>query len=71
MLSKRIMTKSLMDFKLSSKRSKIFLLRNILFTSSGYFENETLGDIKNSKLKQKEIVQKVTAILKGLRDKKD
>jgi hypothetical protein len=65
------MTKSLTDFSLNLKRSKIFLLRNILLTSSGYFENETLGDIKNSKLKQKEIVQKVTAILKGLRDKKE
>lgn len=57
--------------KVNSKKLKIFSSRKFLLTFRGYFENETLGDIKNSKQKQKEIVQKVTAILKELRDKKD
>ena len=32
----------------------------------GYFEEETLGDIKNSKQKQKDIIQKITGILEQL-----
>ena len=63
-----------MDSRTSSKRSRVSLLRKFSISHpalSGYFENETLGDIKNSKEKQKEIVSKVTAILSELKDKRE
>lgn len=37
---------------------------------SGYFEESTLGDLKNSKQKQKEIITKITEILQKLDDLK-
>lgn len=33
---------------------------------NGYFEEETLGDIKNSKQKQKEVIDKATGVLTDL-----
>ena len=33
---------------------------------NGYFEEETLGDIKNSKQKQKDIIEKITYVLEEL-----
>lgn len=33
---------------------------------NGYFEEQTLGDLKNSKQKQMEIINKVTSILEEL-----
>ena len=33
---------------------------------NGYFEQQTLGDLKNSKQKQKDIIMKITGILDNL-----